>query len=564
VPNRDQLCVMAMTGEWCYDATMGDKNGAWTRLSDVRLEASLAADPGGMYPQTAVGYSPALETRVAFINGPVKEVRKYNRGTQTWERIGMDLIFVASWGEVFSEYSPDHKQHLVVTNENKGKDSIMFQLVDIPNRDVIEIKPLWESFPNYEPTDTYEYSPELKKFLIFGDKDGSNEYGLFTYDPESDEWGRIHLDGTKPSNVNLNWDLFERDPQTGRYIFLRLHPVAYKNPLLTYNFRLDESVTSNKPTPCPMDACVGDGFQFGSIQNAVDSVDEGGKVGLADQSFNQCAVISKSLTLKALSGRPHMQNKICNSKGVLVNKAPGTVTVEGLEISGADSVKAVWQHNTSDTMILRNVKVHDSGMGIFSAPGAESLQVYDSELWNMHDRNEWSHFIYGAESNELIVKGTYLHGGTDGHFIKAQSVNVVLENNTIRQEVYTDINLIDVWGCGDNTVRGNDIRSADTWEGVHAIGITTRKGGDTPCPVNRASFLAEGNRYEKLGSQKWSTFVVNRYDPLMGASLVLKNNTISNAWLIRDSKGNRMEVGEYEYGSGNKTGSADTGDGDAS
>jgi hypothetical protein len=508
-------------GEVCYDPAKGDEDGAWTQLTANNANEFFGAE---RIRQIAIAYSPALGTRVGFVNGGWRDVYQWNRSAKTWDNVPGINLLSDSWGETYSEYSPDHGKHLVVLKDK-------WQLVDLANKTVEAVTPLRDVSGTQEATHLYEYAPEIKKFLVISRYATGSGQGLWAYDPANDSWTELHLDGIEPADALLRWDLFERDAETGLYVQVATGADKPErgNPK-TYAFRIDANVADNQPTACPADTCVGDGFRYSSLDNAVANTPQGGTVGMADGTYYQCVILNKAVTIKALSGRPHLTGSICDGKGVVVSKAPGTVTLRGLEVSGATGVKGIWLHNDAGDLILRDMKVHNSGMGVFAGPGAGRLEIYDSEIWDIHDNNEKAHFIYAGENDVLIAEGNYLHGGTDGHIIKAKSVDSALRYNYIDQESFTDINLIDVWACGSNRIIGNVIRSADTGEAVNAIGLTQRTREDKPCPVApRKSATVLYNSYLKRGDARWSTFIDNKEN----AALELKNNAIANARLLR-------------------------------
>jgi hypothetical protein len=525
----DQACVIANGNEEgegfvCYDRNKGDADGAWQTRMAGHPARTVWNGSGDETNYVNINYDDGLGTMVVFVGGGIRSAAKWDREAQDFVEIPGISLKQDKWGEVYSEYSPDHGLHLV-----RIKNTL--QLVDLVGRSVKKITPLKEVVSDQKASQNYEYAPEIAKFLVISEYTTGAGQGLWAYDPDDDSWTELHLDGTKPAKALLRWDLFERDPVTGRYVQLVVdadHPE--RGQPKTYAFRIDTDVAQNQPEPCPADTCVGSGFRYSSFANAIANTPNGGTVGVADGTYYQCVIFNKAVTLKALSGRPHLTGSICDGKAVVVSKAAGTVKLQGLEVSGGTGVKGLWLGNDAGDLIIRDLKVHDSGMGIFAGPGAGRLEIYNSEIWDIHDNSEKAHFIYGAENDLLIAEGNYLHGGTDGHFIKAKSVDSALRYNYIDQEAFTDINLIDVWACGSNRIIGNAIRTVETDEAVNAIGLTRRTREDKPCPVGpRKSATVLFNAYLKRGAARWSTFIDNKEN----AALELKNNAIANARLMR-------------------------------
>lgn len=441
-----------------------------------------------------------------------------------WVRVASALVMGEAYSEGYIDYHPGLDAYFATYR-------MQLNVVDAQTGEVRKI--------SNPPTDTrtlsLEYSPELDRMLI-----GDTVHGvarLYAYNREADTWDRLRLEGTVPSDSTLGYDLLDRDPRTGQYFVIR-DANSYDRKDGMYTFRLTAEVLDRKSRQCPYDICVGTEFDYASIQNAVNAASPGDVIGVASGNYEECVVVDQPVTIRAIKGTPYLHGKICDTKGVIVNRSEGTVEITGLEVSAESRDKAIWHHNGAGTLVLRDIVVHDADMGVFSGPGAESLQIYDSEIYDIGVRHtsSYSHFIYGGESMELIVKDSHLHGGVDGHLIKAKSVDVLLEGNVIEQKRHTDFNLVDVWGCGENVLRNNRMVSADTREPVIAVGITRRTREDKPCPVETATFLAEGNTYMKKGRQGWSRFVDNRY--LKGVPVeyvTLADNDVTNAVYYRDA-----------------------------
>lgn len=521
-PEQDPVYV-------CYDPSMGDEAGepaeSGTDPTQPDGAFSIVSEtvPDWGSARHAVGLTwDTRRQQVVMVNASGADgVWRYEPSADRWGLVSDSLlkpVESGSYAEGYIEYHPGMDAYFA----NKR---MQINVVDAETGDAERIA----NPPTHLRTFSLEYSPELDRMLVGDTRNGVAH--IYAYDPRSDTWDRLHLGAAVPTDSTLGYDLLDRDPQTGRYFLIR-DANSYNRKAGIYTFRLTADVLDREATACPADRCVGNGYDYASVQAAVDDAGDGDVIGLEGE-FEQCVIIDKPVTIQSLSGRAHLRDRVCDTKGVIVNQSSGTVTVEGIEVSGASDEKAVW--HAGETMVLRDVLIHGSGMGAFSGPDAESLQVLDSELHSMDDPNEKAHFIYGGESTELIVDNTYLHGGTDGHFIKAKSVHSTITGNVIEQTEFTDITLIDVWACGDNVVSGNRITSADTPDAVTAIGVTKRTREAKPCPADTFSFLAEDNTYVKNGEAKWSRFIDNRYTTdAPPENFTLFNNDVTNAVYYRD------------------------------
>lgn len=514
----------------CYDPAMGDESGepaasgtdptqpdgAFSIVSDTVPDWGTGRHGAGLTWDSR--REQVVMVQVAGGSG----IWRYDAEADAWNEVAPFLIRGdGKYNEGYVEYHPGMDAYFTARKRSGG-----MQYVDAETGEPTLIADPPTSLLTY----SIEYSPELDRMLIADTVDDVAH--VYAYDPSADAWEEVQLGGAVPTNSTLGYDLLDRDPETGQYFLIR-QARQWNRTDGVYTFRLTADALDQELTPCPVDACAGDGFSYASVQAAIDDAAGGDVIALADRDYEQCAIIDRPITLTAISGRPHMRDRVCDTKGVIVNTSPGTVTVEGIEVSGASDEKAVW--HAGETMVLRDVLIHDSGMGVLSGPQAESLQVLDSELHSMDDPNEKAHFVYGGESTELVVRNTYLHGGTDGHFIKAKSVHSTIVDNVIEQQAFTDINLIDVWACGDNVVSGNTITTVDTTEAVTAIGITKRTSEAEPCPVEGFSLVGEGNTFVKNGEARWSRFVDNRWtEDAPPEQITLSNNNVTNAVYYRD------------------------------
>ncbi|MFA9461266.1 right-handed parallel beta-helix repeat-containing protein [Thiohalorhabdus sp. Cl-TMA] len=541
---------------WCYDPEMGDADGAWTDLGQPPFNIA------GIAPWNLT-YDPDLDTVVSFTGTGTGNAYKYNPDSGNWTTVasyvGRDS---SSWSDVYSVYDPGAKQHIVYAGQQ-------WQKVDLATGAAEPMAQLRHKVGvDRLGTFSLEWAPELDKVLVANNTNGV--MSLYTYDPESDTWSDFSLKGTGPVNAHVKWDTLARDPKTGVYVLIAKDDEnPYETPQ-TWTFRLsgdtapgDGSGTSSGTDSgsgdsstggdssgdigtggCNADTCVGSDFQYASIQQAVDNAPDGGTVGIQSGSYQQCFVIrnAKSVSIKALDGRPHLHSKRCDGKGIVTNYSTGKVVLEGLELSNVPSEKAIWHHDSAGTLILRNVEVHNAGMGILASTNSERLEIINSEFYDTDDPTENGHLVYAGQVKDLVIRGSYFHGARNGHLIKAKSVNVTIENNFLHDTHGTTANLINIWGCGNNRVIGNAIVSENTSGAVQAMDVTVRKryGDVKPCPVNHANLTVAYNSFLKKGETLWSSLLLDVYEM---DSMVVENNLATNARLVKDG----TTTGVYWY-----------------
>jgi len=541
-PERGEYCELK-DGLWCYDPAKGDEwgamassahdpsqpDGAW---EEVTPSYPGAAELSGCSFATALAYDPAHRTLALFSGCDSAGYLLEDGG---WVKRASGFPY-RKFSEIYAVFVPPWDDWLVLHKR-------VLMRVDLDSGKVSRISP--PPLRDAPFSVSMEWAPEIQRVIFV---DGGESFNrMLAYDPAADSWQQLFLRGAAPADATPRWDVLDRDPATGRYYMLHIPRGGGKRiPGDVWTFRLSADALGNKPEPCPVDACVGDQHLHATLQAALDAAPPGGVVGVADGSYAQCATITKPVTIRPLSGRPHFHDKICRGKGALVDMAPGTVTIRGLEVSGIRGEKAIWQHHTAGTLILRDMVIHDSGMGVF-ASRAHRLEVRDSVLYGMDDRDELAHFIYGGELDELVVEGNYLYGGSDGHFIKAASVATEIRYNYVRNTRATDAALIDVWGCGANRVIGNVLFSRHDGPG-NAIKVHNR-GDGTPgppfrtCPVQEAKAEVAYNSYWKQGGSNTS-FLAESYNGPASGTPPLELRVVNNVVALPAQGGKLVYAGE--------------------
>lgn len=316
------------------------------------------------------------------------------------------------------------------------------------------------------------------------------------------------------------------------------------------------SQSANRPLPeldnspkadCAYDVCAGPDYEYKLPSKAVPHVKAGQTLGIQAGDYRDCLSIRKPIGIAGFGGRPHLHDKICNGKGVIVVFAKGVTTIENLEISAGRQDKAVWLHNGAGTVIARGLDIHNSSMGLFAGNRAQGFEIYNSVIHDMNSRDELSHFVYtGTYTGKFVMRGNYLHDRNregSGHFIKCKSYECDIRYNLLENTRWSDADLVDLWGCGSNIFVGNLlVRSPRDYGGIV---VKSRSGVRFPCEREHNSSLIAYNTFVKLGTleqRKRAHFMKDLFNE-KPHTMTVENNVVVNAeFMIKDGDKERGDL----------------------
>jgi len=180
------------------------------------------------------------------------------------------------------------------------------------------------------------------------------------------------------------------------------------------------------------------------------------------------------LTLKGVGGRPHItgDGRHAEGKGIWVIKGDD-VTVENVEMSGARvpdgngaAIRAEGRNLT-----LRRVYLHDNENGLLGGkPAGGSLTLVEySDFARNGTGDGQTHNMY-VGSDELVVRGCYLHHARSGHQVKSRAATTrilysVLADGPDGNSSY----LVDVPNGGRAFLVGNLLQQGPRTENFHLV-----------------------------------------------------------------------------------------------
>lgn len=244
--------------------------------------------------------------------------------------------------------------------------------------------------------------------------------------------------------------------------------------------------TAPVPPDCGADLCVGPGFEFRVPSEAARRAVDGNTVAIAPGVYEDCARWNASVSIRGVGGRPHIRGKVCNGKALWITRGDH-IEIENVEFSDAwvraGNGNAI--RHEGRTLILRNVVVHDTQMGILTSHGRQrTLEVHDSRFHGQRSERALAHSIYAGRIGRFVAIGNDFADGHSGHFIKTVATENRIEYNRIVDARGTAASLIDVWGCSNTTIIGNAMVQYGTAGNLSFVTLRPRGRGENelPCP----------------------------------------------------------------------------------
>lgn len=180
------------------------------------------------------------------------------------------------------------------------------------------------------------------------------------------------------------------------------------------------------------------GRGFSTLQAAVDAIgDRRGTIEIAPGTYRQCAVQTQGVVIYAAreNGTVTFDRRSCEGKAALVLRGLGA-EVRGLTFTNM----AVGDGNGAGIRLEKGVlnvaysRFMNSQQGILTADDPAGriyiLRSTFSGLGTCEHSAGCAHSIYIGNYGELTVRESRFEKGRGGHYVKARSANVILEDNS--------------------------------------------------------------------------------------------------------------------------------------
>lgn len=227
------------------------------------------------------------------------------------------------------------------------------------------------------------------------------------------------------------------------------------------------------------------GRGFSSLQAAVDAIgDRRGTIEIAPGTYRQCAVQTRGVVLYVAReyGTVTFDRRSCEGKAALVLRGLGA-EVRGLTFTNM----AVGDGNGAGIRLEKGAlnvaysRFLNSQQGILTADNPAGriyiLRSTFSGLGTCEHSAGCAHSIYIGNYGSLTVKESRFEKGRGGHYVKARTANVVLEDNSFDDAQGTGTNyMIDLPAGSKGTIANNYFvqgRDKENYSAFIALGAET-------------------------------------------------------------------------------------------
>jgi Right handed beta helix region len=227
------------------------------------------------------------------------------------------------------------------------------------------------------------------------------------------------------------------------------------------------------------------GRSFATLQAAVDAIgDRRGTIEIAPGTYRQCAIQTRGVVIYAAreTGTVTFDRRSCEGKAALVLRGLGA-EVRGLTFSNM----AVGDGNGAGIRLEKGVlnvaysRFLNSQQGILTADDPSGriyiLRSTFSGLGTCEHSAGCAHSIYIGNYGSLTVKESRFEKGRGGHYVKARSANVILEDNSFDDAAGTGTNyMIDLPAGSKGTIANNWFvqgRDKENYSAFIALGAET-------------------------------------------------------------------------------------------
>ena len=224
---------------------------------------------------------------------------------------------------------------------------------------------------------------------------------------------------------------------------------------------------------------------YATLQAAVDAIGEQrGTIEIAPGTYRQCAVQRAGVIIYTAQeyGTVTFDRTVCEGKASLVLRGLGAevrgITFANLAVSDGNGAGIRLEKGALNVAFSRFV---DSQQGILSNNDPDGriyiMRSTFSGLGTCENSAGCAHSIYVGNYGELTVRDSRFERGTGGHYVKARSANVVIENNSFDDSAGRGTNyMIDLPAGSRGSIAGNWFvqgRDKENYSAFIALGAET-------------------------------------------------------------------------------------------
>lgn len=241
------------------------------------------------------------------------------------------------------------------------------------------------------------------------------------------------------------------------------------------------SIASAQPVPGAF-TVVETGKRFATLQDAVDAIgNRRGTIRIAPGTYRQCAVQEGGVIVyeAAEPGSVIFMARTCEGKAALVLRGAGAeirgITFSDMKVADGNGAGIRLERGTLN---VAHARFQNSQQGILTGDDPRS-RIYITRstftgLGTCENDAGCAHSIYIGNYGSLTVRESRFERGTGGHYLKARSGQVIIENNSFddangRQSNY----MIDLPAGTQGRIADNWFvqgRDKDNWSAFIALG----------------------------------------------------------------------------------------------
>jgi hypothetical protein len=277
---------------------------------------------------------------------------------------------------------------------------------------------------------------------------------------------------------------------------------------------LPVAVASAQPVPDAF-ILVETGRRFATLQDAVDAVGNSrGTIRIAPGTYRQCAVQEGGVIVyeAPTPGSVTFMARACEGKAALVLRGFGAeirgITFRNIKVPDGNGAGIRLERGALNVAYAR---FQDSQQGILTADDPNGRITITrstfSGLGTCENSAGCAHSIYIGNYGSLTVRESRFERGTGGHYVKARSREVIIENNSFDDANGKGTNyMIDLPAGSVGRIAGNSFvqgRDKENWSAFIALGaedllhssdglrIVGNEGRFVPGVSRSSAFLAD-------------------------------------------------------------------------
>lgn len=215
---------------------------------------------------------------------------------------------------------------------------------------------------------------------------------------------------------------------------------------------------------------VGPGQPYATPCTAIAAANDGDTIlidAAGDYAGDVCAWSKNGLTLRGVTGRPHIDAAGANAQGKAIWVIAGDdTTIENVELSGCHvpDANGAGIRQEGANLLVRGAYFHDNENGILAgANAASTITIEASEFAHNGAGDGYSHNLYIGGIARLVFRGNWSHGAVVGHLLKSRAArNDILYNRLTGEAGGSESYEINLPNGGLSFVIGNLVEQPPT------------------------------------------------------------------------------------------------------